>query len=80
MVNLKGVEFSKPKLIKYENQFIKSYELYRLISIATKARWNKLSRSIQFADTLCFDIRGESVGLAVVDISLEKIYAFIVLY
>ncbi|KAK4858192.1 hypothetical protein QYF36_012552 [Acer negundo] len=44
-------------------KFIKSGGLYRLISIAMKIVWNELSsRSIQFADTLYFDIGGESVA------------------
>ncbi|KAK1556883.1 hypothetical protein Q3G72_013951 [Acer saccharum] len=61
-------------------KFIRSGELYRLISNATKTVWNKLpSRSIKFADTLCFAIGGDSVGMAVADISLEKTYAFTVL-
>ncbi|KAK0579496.1 hypothetical protein LWI29_027146 [Acer saccharum] len=61
-------------------KFIRSGELYRLINNATKTVWNKLpSRSIKFADTLCFAIGGDSVGMAVADISLEKTYAFTVL-
>ncbi|KAK2642895.1 hypothetical protein Ddye_024658 [Dipteronia dyeriana] len=56
-------------------EFIRSGELYRLISNATKTVWNELpSRSIKFADTLCFAIGGDSVGIAVADISLQKTY------
>ncbi|KAK3204958.1 hypothetical protein Dsin_019004 [Dipteronia sinensis] len=62
-------------------KFIRSGKLYGLISNTTKTVWNEVpSRSLKIADTLCFDIGGNSVGMAVADISLEKTYAFTVLY